>query len=860
MKTLVLILITLLGVVLIGSLYLTWTKLRNKSPFVALLTISIIGVAVLIHYVVSDNSSGYSPASHNTSLLTRPPAGVAEGWSGILLDPLDAPYISNEEVDTDKLFSKGFMDHNIQRENLLLLKDILDYHGIQYFIDCGTLLGAVRDQGFIKGDLDADINMSRNDMKRLREKVIPELEQSGFISFRNSDSWMAMSLLRKGEYIDLYTHFNDRIPFELSDLTFLGWKFKVPKQYEEYLTDIYGDWKTPKNDHEGLGNWQKGMPGYVKKWGTKDMVVVTGACSNYADQLSRLIGSVHLYEPTIIIYVYDFGLNQNQVNEVKEYKNVIHKTLNMKDYPGWLSKKLEQKKRNGMKQAIKVLTIYELVKSIPNDVLWLDAGNQIGGSLDRIRDIIRKNGVYTSCMKYDGHMRDYTHDGMLKSLGLEGYKDKKHQNGHLSTSFFGVRGGTNNDVYRKVIKPAVDCTLKQSCIEPSGASLKNHRYDASLLSALLLKNNMVVRCGSSPGCPNYNDCMGVTACNSGQKNCPQTMEGHNKYLIHIARGGGPKLRPKQKSEERGFNLLRDIVNFRYKPDEYIKWVHRMSGNVDRSVDLRKKPEILSKFDYCVGDTYPGGSCRTVFCNPDRALTHSFTEIPALTGTSRRVLVVMGEDAHSSKLKPEAKKRIQERFSSVFWEANTDPDFGTLPMGLNSCYVAIQGTYRAERAILNAGSISDRRLLCVPAWNTFSQELSLPSAKKWASKAVGSRTRLGNFINKHKDYHWFDSKKWHPSEYYSGLSQYKFSVCPTGNGIQAPKLFEALLVRTIPVVEDELAHRQLVQLGIPLVIVQDWEDISPKYLSDVYDQLKIDWEHVIYLFSTKGVYDIILSHC
>ena len=139
-------------------------------------------------------------------------------------------------------------------------------------------------------------------------------------------------------------------------------------------------------------------------------------------------------------------------------------------------------------------------------------------------------------------------------------------------------------------------------------------------------------------------------------------------------------------------------------------------------------------------------------------------------------------------------------------------------------------------------------------------LSLPSAKKWASKAVGSRTRLGNFINKHKDYHWFDSKKWHPSEYYSGLSQYKFSVCPTGNGIQAPKLFEALLVRTIPVVEDELAHRQLVQLGIPLVIVQDWEDISSKYLSDIYDHLKIDWDHVIYLFSTKGVYDIILSHC
>ena len=332
MKNLVVILITLLGVLLIGSLYLTWTKLRNKIPFVALLMISIVGVAVLINHVVSDKSS-YSCTSYNTALSTLPPTYSVEGWTGILLNPLDFPYISNEEVDTEKLFSKGFMEHIIQRENLLLLKDILDSHGIQYFIDCGTLLGAVRDQGFIKGDLDADISMSRNDMKRLREKVLPELEQSGFISFRNSDSWMAMSLLRKGEYIDLYTHFNDRIPFELSDLTFLGRKFKVPKHYEEYLHELYGDWKTPKKGEKGPGNWQKGMPGYVKKWSTKDMVIVTGACSNYADKLSKLIGSIHLYEPTIIIYVYDFGLNQDQVDEVKEYKNVIRKTLNMKDYP-----------------------------------------------------------------------------------------------------------------------------------------------------------------------------------------------------------------------------------------------------------------------------------------------------------------------------------------------------------------------------------------------------------------------------------------------------------------------------------------------------------------------------------------------
>jgi hypothetical protein len=776
------------------------------------------------------------------------------------IDELSQPYIVGAKVDEHKLFyNKGVkMNPSVQTENLLLLRQFfVDYGITDYFIDCGTLLGAVREGGLIDGDEDADISMCMESLAELRQ-ALPILESMGFISFRNSNStWMAMSLLRKGEYIDIYNLFNTvTLPFETVQFPFLGVDFPVPKYYEEWLTELYGTWKIPEKDGKGLGNWELGMLNYLKNWSKRDLVVVTGVCKNYAEKLKNLVGSIHLYEPTIAIYVYDLGMTTEQVTETKTWKNIIYKKLTTSEYPSWLVAGLNDTKRNGLKQAAKLLIIDDLLHSIPNDILWLDAGNQIGGSLDTIRSLVQTEGLYTSCMDYDGHMKKFTHQGMLEVLGVPEYKGSNI--GHVSTGVIGLKGGTNTTAYVKVIKPALECVLNRRCIEPAHASLDNHRYDASLLSALLHKNKLVVSCGSSDSCPSYNNCQEVTVCNSGQNNCPVDVTDHSVYTIQFQRGGGPKFQPRYKGKERKFELLRDIVHFRYNPEGYKRWVRDRLGVPSRLVDLDELPPILSRFDYCVGDSYHG-SCKTVFCHPDKALNHLFDEIPVLEPHATRILVVMGGDVHSDKLSSEGKKRIQLRFSTIFWEANVDPDFLTLPMGLISCYVALQNTYLAERAILTAQHVTHRKLLCIPAWNTFSTELSQVSAETWASKAVGSRARLGQFINDHRNADWFDNKSWGPAEYYHGLSQYKFSACPTGNGIQAPKIFEALLTRTIPVVEDELVHRQLIKFGLPLVIVRDWKDMSVEYLSMIYNTMKVDWTYVIYLCSSQGVWDLIRAH-
>lgn len=73
----------------------------------------------------------------------------------------------------------------ILHEHLLLIMDEIDRvcvkNGIKYFLGCGTLIGAIRHQGFIPWDDDMDILMPYQDFEKFIEVAPKELSESLYL-------------------------------------------------------------------------------------------------------------------------------------------------------------------------------------------------------------------------------------------------------------------------------------------------------------------------------------------------------------------------------------------------------------------------------------------------------------------------------------------------------------------------------------------------------------------------------------------------------------------------------------------------------------------------------------------------------
>ena len=63
-----------------------------------------------------------------------------------------------------------------------------------------------------------------------------------------------------------------------------------------------------------------------------------------------------------------------------------------------------------------------------------------------------------------------------------------------------------------------------------------------------------------------------------------------------------------------------------------------------------------------------------------------------------------------------------------------------------------------------------------------------------------------------------------------LSQYKFCICPEGNGADTHRLWEALYLQTVPIVVDSDFIRIIKKhINPPMIILESWEDFNESVL-------------------------------
>ena len=103
----------------------------------------------------------------------------------------------------------------IQLGNLAILKmldKICKQHKLEYWLDFGTLLGAVRHKGFIPWDDDIDIGMMRDDYEKLIKIMQEQGDSNLFIDFSSNGR---NSCFVKIRYKGLETAFVDIFPYDL---------------------------------------------------------------------------------------------------------------------------------------------------------------------------------------------------------------------------------------------------------------------------------------------------------------------------------------------------------------------------------------------------------------------------------------------------------------------------------------------------------------------------------------------------------------------------------------------------------------------------------------------------------------------
>lgn len=221
-------------------------------------------------------------------------------------------------------------------------------------------------------------------------------------------------------------------------------------------------------------------------------------------------------------------------------------------------------------------------------------------------------------------------------------------------------------------------------------------------------------------------------------------------------------------------------------------------------------------------------------------TEAYTKVPSdgagrrwkeantLLARPFRVLAIGGADHTISGRRAYVERLVLLRyFDRVLFEALDIPVPGVtvLPIGFTEEYSKKHGDNRIFDALEAAPAPADRLPTFLAAWGKRWKYLdSQPSRAELADWL--KVTPLGN----RSDVPW---EKW-----WATLTQYRFQICPAGNGVQAPKVMESILAGAVPIVDgrNAAAFRSLANMGYPLAVVDDWNDITAARLDEWWNDL------------------------
>lgn len=212
---------------------------------------------------------------------------IASMWVKEISDQLIEMGVDKEKlyVPPKNLLKNGtpFADKatkDFGRELIFWITELLEKHKVDVYVDFGTLLGFVRDGDILDWDDDIDMSVNDYDYEKMVEIMLnnhSDMPGIGIVQWQGNIVYdtdgnkygLLLDCIPNSESkikpFDLYLRSRRRkdgfsIPMGAVGNLFIPEKYfdghdiinikelrlKAPKNYQEYLTLVYGDWNTPK--------------------------------------------------------------------------------------------------------------------------------------------------------------------------------------------------------------------------------------------------------------------------------------------------------------------------------------------------------------------------------------------------------------------------------------------------------------------------------------------------------------------------------------------------------------------------------------------------------------------------------------
>jgi len=214
-----------------------------------------------------------------------------------------------------------------------------------------------------------------------------------------------------------------------------------------------------------------------------------------------------------------------------------------------------------------------------------------------------------------------------------------------------------------------------------------------------------------------------------------------------------------------------------------------------------------------------------------------------------VLVIAGEDTNLSNIE-HLVKTIQPYCKKVLYEAKDVEMNGvsSFSMGFTSYYLK-----RPQKGLIN----ELRNKVAQPSWRKEGILAAWGEIWKHLDDLLEDRKNLIRFV---ENCDWISRESLKANRYWERLAESEFLIAPAGNGIQAPKLAEAWLMHTVPIVTSNPCFRDLHSAGYPLLILNTWEDLTPSALKEYQTNYlpQIHWEKIEHMLTLNYFEDLIKS--